>query len=265
MTAAREARGFGKARPRVALFFIALICVSAPDEARSHLLNMSRVTVAFHAGGLVRVDMALDLLVTFGSREAYYEASLLERPLQDPTLGALLAPVAAAVELTVSGAPVPLQLRALEFAVEDREAYLDPLNWPRAQLRLEGRLAQPSIASSVAQVRYSESFRFEEPIANTFSEPASGRTQTRWLVTGQRSPVFRLGNQGASIADLEPALPADPQAVVVVVKLRHVVAITNSTLLTTPPLLPPNQPPQPTFLKPPPSPPPPFIDPYLSK
>ena len=183
------------------------LALAAVSEARAHLLNMSRVTTSFHEDGRVHVDLALDLLLTLGSREAYYDASLLARPLRDPALSTLLAPLAGAVELTVDGTPVQLQLKTLEFEDETREAYLDPLNWPRAGLRLEGRLPDRRAARAIARVRYSEAFRFEEPIANTFSDLASGRTQTRWLVTGQRSPDFRLQVQGATDVESSPQVP----------------------------------------------------------
>ena len=163
---------------------------------------MSRAQVALLPGGGLEVRLALDLLVSAGSRERYFTLSQRPMPLADPEVRALLAPLPEAVVVTLGGRRLPLAVTAIAFPQDDREVFLDPLAWPRTDIVLRGDLAGLDAApgNTGLQVRYTAAFRFEEPIANTVIVEASGRSQTRWLVTEQGSPVFDASDWYAGVA-----------------------------------------------------------------
>ncbi|EED30399.1 conserved hypothetical protein [gamma proteobacterium NOR5-3] len=168
--------------------------------ANAHLLNMSKSSVSLADDGAVTVELAVDLLATAGSREAYWEWSQYSEPMSSPDLQKALAPLPGAIALTVDGERVALTLSELRFPKLPKEEYLDPLSWPRTELTLSGNIPLKTTPSTL-QITYLDSFRFEEPIANTLMEETSGRKQTRWLVTGQRSPAFTLDSAMAAAAD----------------------------------------------------------------
>lgn len=167
----------------------ALLCTANP--AWSHLLNMSKARVTLLPNGAIELRLALDLLVTAGSRERYHTLSEIPQPMQDPQALEVLTPLPDAIELTLGGTRLPLTLVSAKFPDASRDEFLDPLRWPRTELILSGRLGNATAAAaSDMRIRYSDRFRFEEPIANTFEDTQSGVTQTRWLVTEQISPAF---------------------------------------------------------------------------
>ena len=182
-------RGTATSLP-AALLLLLIASLAGPVEA--HLLNMSKARIELQPAGKVELRLNLDLLVTAGSREAYFALSQKENPLARDEVRELLAPLPGAIELTLGGLRVPLELRELRFPQEPQEVFLDPLRWPRTELVLAGDLAQLTKAplDTGLRVTYTDGFRFEEPIASSFFEPLSERSQTRWLVTGQTSPVF---------------------------------------------------------------------------
>lgn len=157
----------------------------------AHLLNMSTSTVTLQRDGGVEVSLELDLLRSAGSRETYFNLSLIDAPLSDPAVQALLAPLPNAVRLEAAGQRIPLRLVAIEFADASRDVYLDPFEWPLATIRLRGeRQATEVLTEAGLVVRFDDSFRFEEPIANTIIDEQSQLSQTRWLVSNQNSPTF---------------------------------------------------------------------------
>jgi len=169
--------------------------------AQSHLLNMSKSSVRIAEDDGVTIDLALDLLATAGSRDTYWAWSQLDTPLESPDVQTALAPLPTAIALASNGTAVPLTLQSLSFPKLSKDEYLDPLGWPRAKLTLRGQIQRPATAQIALQVSYTDAFRFEEPIANTLIDEKNDRKQTRWLVTGQRSPTFLL--QGKSVATAE--------------------------------------------------------------
>lgn len=191
---------------------LALLLVAV--SANAHLLNMSKSSVSIAGDGGITVELALDLLATAGSREAYWEWSQYGQPMNSPQLQKALAQLPGALALTADGEPVALRLRELQFAKLPKEDYLDPLGWPRTELVLSGKLPSKT-APSTLQITYLDSFRFEEPIANTLIDERSGRKQTRWLVTGQHSPAFKLNSAitaaaGAPSAAATSSTATDP-------------------------------------------------------
>lgn len=167
---------------------------ASPTSA--HLLNMSKARVILQPGGNIELRLALDLLLTAGSRDAYFELSRIPNAIRSPEVRETLGGLADAVSLNLGGVRVPLALADVRFPQEPREVFLDPLAWPRTELTLRGSLASlPTPPTDRGlRVRYDDSFRFEEPIANTFEDTAAGTTQTRWLVSNQTSPIFDAGH-----------------------------------------------------------------------
>lgn len=197
------------------------------EAANAHLLNMSKSSVSIAADGNVSIALALDLLVTAGSRETYWAWSQLERPLDSEAVSAALAPLPAAIALSANGTLVRLQLQSLTFPKLTKDEYLDPLSWPRAKITLGGQIPLPATQSTTLpttlpttlQVSYTDGFRFEEPIANTLIDEQAQRKQTRWLVTGQRSPDFLLqsaiaapGTPSADVSETDSLTPKAPFA-----------------------------------------------------
>ena len=189
------------------LFALLLLAASA----QAHLLNMSKSSVSLADGGAVTVELALDLLATAGSRETYWEWSQYSDPMNSPDLQKALAQLPSAVALTADGEPVALTLRELRFPKLPKKDYLDPLGWPRTEVLLSGKIPF-AIAPSTLQITYLDSFRFEEPIANTLIDERSGRKQTRWLVTGQHSPDFKLTSASPSVAEAAAPNPTSESA-----------------------------------------------------
>lgn len=181
-----------KTAHRMLLLAVALLGASLAWPSSAHLLNMSKAQLTLQPGGVVSVDLALDLLVSVGARDAYFRYSTLQDPLSDAAVSALLAPLPDAVHLSLGGARIPLSLVSVRFPDAPERVFLDPLRWPRTDITLRGDLSalEQTPVDGGLLVRYDDSFRFEEPIANTIMDATSGLSQTRWLVTDQPSPAF---------------------------------------------------------------------------
>ncbi|MEM6819692.1 MAG: HupE/UreJ family protein [Pseudomonadota bacterium] len=174
----------------LAIALMVLLGVAAPAEA--HLLNMSRVAVSLEDGGTVEVELELDLLRTAEDRASYFALSQRPDPMNDGVVREVLAALPESVELVVAQARVEFQLVEIAFANEPESVYLDPFSWPRARLRLRGVLPRPVSAANntLLDLRFTDLFFFEEPIATTVIDTTTGASKTRWLVTGQRLPSF---------------------------------------------------------------------------
>ena len=125
---------------------IALLLFAA--SANAHLLNMSKSSVSIAEDGGITVELALDLLATAGSREAYWEWSQYSEPMNSADVQKALAPLPGAVSLTADGVPVALTLIELQFPKLPKEDYLDPLGWPRTELVLRGKLPSKTAPST---------------------------------------------------------------------------------------------------------------------
>ncbi|MEM9760306.1 MAG: HupE/UreJ family protein [Pseudomonadota bacterium] len=182
-------------RLALAAGLLLILILTPATQTAAHLLNMSKARILLQPGGDIELHLALDLLLTAGSRDAYFELSRISDPMSSPEVRETLGGLADAVSLTLGGVRVPLALADVRFPREPRKVFLDPLAWPRTELTLRGSLASlPRTPTDRGlRVRYDDSFRFEEPIANTFEDTAAGTTQTRWLVSNQTSPIFDAG------------------------------------------------------------------------
>lgn len=208
VAAVRDAvRSLARARPVLLLLLGLLLAVPA---GQAHLLNMSRVEVALEPGQRVVVTLRLDLSRPLGGPEAYYAASRAAEPLAEPRLAKLAEAVARATEVRAGGVRVPLAPVTLVMPDAPRAHFVSTLQWPRAELRLAGRLpagARPEGAG--LQAVFVPTFRFEEPIAVTLRDPFAERSKTRWLVAEQPSPVLKAPGWFASplVAGKDPVEP----------------------------------------------------------
>lgn len=212
---ARPIPSSGSSLRRAALCW--LLLASIAQAAHAHLLNMSLVDLTVAADGMVEVRLALDLSSELGGPAAYYAASRAVSPLEDAELNVLAQRAAGAVVLLHDETRVPLRPIALHMPRDALEVFLSGRAWPRADLRLRGSLAAAADTGAV-RVVFAPSFTFEEPIAVTLREGATGRTVTRWLIAGQRSPLLGLGRAGAPVA---AAIDAEPVQAIVTRYLRQ--------------------------------------------
>ena len=172
---------------------------------------MSLVQVDFLPERQVELQLELDLMVSAGSRQAYYELSQLPAPMDQPRVQVLLADLTQAIDLNVGGRGTPLSPVSIEFPRGDADTYLDPFSWPRTRIVLAGELPDAAAnAAPVARVRFLGSFVFEEPIATTLQLPQEDRRMTRWLVPGQLSPPFDVAAWLGRADSADPALAAAP-------------------------------------------------------
>ncbi|MFN2288042.1 MAG: HupE/UreJ family protein [Chromatocurvus sp.] len=178
------------------------------------------------------MSLELDLMVSAGSREAYYALSRLPEPLHQPSVQALLMRMIDAIELEVGGSVMALAPQSIDFPAGGRDTYLDPFSWPRTRIVLAGTLPEPAAdVAPVARVRFLGSFVFEEPIATTLQVTAEDRRMTRWLVPGQYSPDFDVAAWQGNATRADPMLTAGPvlaeqwqQAVdYAVIGFRHII------------------------------------------
>jgi hypothetical protein len=175
-----------------------LICVAwvlPATVAHAHLLNMTKAQAAIAADGTVTVTLQIDLNRAAGGGAAYHALSLVQDPLADTKTRALLDSLASAIEITRDGTAAPLSVQRAKLPDAPLSTFIDPLAWPMTDVVLTGRLP-PGDAPVTG--RFTAAFRFEEPIALTLTDLATGRNMTRWLVTAQMTPPFRTGTGGGA-------------------------------------------------------------------
>ena len=162
--------------------------------AQAHLLNMTTVMLQVEETQTLALSYEIDLSAAFESREAYYEASLLAKPLAAPQIKAILHKLSQALVVRINGEVQALDWQYLSFnaVAEEKATYLNQLMWPmtkiQAQAHLPARMALHEISA-----QFTADFRFEEPIALTITD--NNKQMTRWLITMQQSPVFALDGQ----------------------------------------------------------------------
>ena len=185
------------------LLIACLILTAAPVQA--HLLNMSRVNIQLLDQHRVLVTAQLDLTRAFGSAAAYFSASQVTEPLSDRRIVEQLRLAANAIDLRVGDVRVHLTPISIAFVEQTLADYQSPLEWPRATVRFEGRLAAASSPQhSGVRVRFDDGFVFEEPIATTLQSSTDEQVVSRWLVTFQSSPQLKAP-RWFSISGLQPA------------------------------------------------------------
>ena len=182
-------RAWRRWAPLVFLGLWALL-VSGPGEA--HLLNMTKVMVNIQPAGELSIDLQVDMSRAAGGPLEYYRLSQLVKPADDPVFVQLTERLVHAIDLRLDGTPIGVRLVKIELPRLSKEDFVNPLNWPMTQVRLQGTLPRPLHDARTLQGVMGTSFPFEEPISLTFSLDAEQRTMTRWLVAGQTSPMFAL-------------------------------------------------------------------------
>ena len=175
---------------------------------QAHLLNMTKVQISIDADGGVVADLQVDLSRSAGGGLTYYRFSRVAQPLQDPEVRALLDRLGDAIALHWGEERIRLAVTSASLPDVSKEAFLDPLSWPMTQIQFKGALSAQWQRSQVGlQAVFQPGFHFEEPIALTFFSVPEHRSQTRWLVTSQKSARFPL--PGTTLADSPRAASAD--------------------------------------------------------
>lgn len=193
-------RSIGQRCAAIALLWL----LSGPVAA--HLLNMTEALFEVAADGSARLVLDLDLTREFGSDADYYEFSRTPaEALSQGELAARWERLAAAIELHQPGPAgttrVPLQWLEVEppagFSLAD---FQSPFVWPRTRVVLAAQVDRRRPVT----LRFSNRFRFEEPIATRMVDGASELKRSRWLVANQRGPLLPLA------AGVEPAQDSTP-------------------------------------------------------
>ncbi|MEO0576514.1 MAG: HupE/UreJ family protein [Pseudomonadota bacterium] len=156
---------------------------------------MSRIDIMLIDEQQVLITAQLDLTRAFGSADAFFEAAQVSSPMRDAMIITKLATAAQAIELFAGGVRIDLRATDIEFPVVALADFRSPLEWPRATITFAGILPSQSTPTDAGiQVRFTDGFVFEEPLATTIRSLPDGVSKSRWLVTFQRSPVVAAPN-----------------------------------------------------------------------
>jgi len=166
---------------------------------QAHLLNMSSITLNVAEQNKLHISYDIDPTVQLGNREAYYQISQLEQPLQQPEVKALLAELAAATVIRIDGQVANIEWQYEDFITQKLSAddYHDPLQWPKTIIKATAELNDLSEHKQLS-AQFLTNFVFEEPIELTITD--GERKLTRWLIALQSSPAFAMTADGANIA-----------------------------------------------------------------
>jgi adenine deaminase len=167
-----------------------LACLFLPiTAAQAHLLNMTKAQAAIAADGAVTVTLQVDLNRAAGGGAAYHALEPRAGPARGPD----------------DARPArPPRRRDRDHARRrggvTRRAAREAARCAAGDLRRSAGLADDRRRAHRARLppgdapvtgRFTAAFRFEEPIALTLTDVATGRNMTRWLVTAQTTPPFR--------------------------------------------------------------------------
>lgn len=161
-------------------------------NAHAHLLNMSRVQITVLDNGQIQADFEVDLSREIGGNQRYFELSQNTQAQLRPKMKTILARLIDSSKLRYDGQILPWSVLQVDLPDKPKEDFFSGLAWPMTHIRLHSQLPAESINSGHLIVTFSDPFLFEEPIALTFLQPATGRKMSRWLVPNQQSPVFAL-------------------------------------------------------------------------
>lgn len=194
---------------------LALLCfligLSGASTSSAHLLNMSEVSVTVDAFDVATVSLRLDLTRELGSDDAYYTFAQTPGPELRANYADLISQLTAAIALVIDGQSIPLTFNGIELPTEaSLDDFKSPFVWPRTEFRFSAQLLGPS---SQMQLTFQKQMTFEEPIALVMRHTTSGLSKSRWLVTGQRSPIFLYADPehlGSELAELPPELIPNP-------------------------------------------------------
>ncbi len=185
---------------------LCLMLMTSAQQGSAHLLNMTNATVELQPGRQLELKLTLDLMLTAGSREAYYELS--KKSQSDPAVQQILETLLSAVVLESGNTRIALAVKSIHFAEASRDEYLSPLTWPRADIVMVAVSEIPELITAAdLRINFNGSFHFEEPIATTFIVTDSQRSMTRWLVAGQYSPLFSTQGWNDSVNTAQTSSP----------------------------------------------------------
>jgi hypothetical protein len=172
--------------------------------ANSHLLNMTEAALSVDREGFVSINLNIDLSRSMDTSEAYFD---LATNLQQSSNLAIWSSIGDAIMVENAGQRVPLIF--IEAGSEKSyilKDFLDPLTWPK--LRLTFKSLEPLKPEDFAlDVTFTSGFFFEEPISLALSVENHQTRMGRWLVTNQRSPILKNGDE--AITENKPPILAD--------------------------------------------------------
>ena len=150
---------------------------------------MTEAIAEIDQNGHISISIQLDLLVEFGSAEAYFAASLTDS--QQAPESEMFKRLADAIEVFQQDSSIKLRVTDVQWpAGYDLGDYQSQIAWPRTTVKLTGQLN----SNVPVAIRFTPAFTFEEPVALTIRSPDTGKSKSRWLVAGQTSPRFEPGN-----------------------------------------------------------------------
>ena len=184
---------------------LVVVLQSLSAAINAHLLNMTEATFTVNAEQQVEVTVLIDLLRSTDGPKEYYELAM------DPNsqeYAKLFEKLALAINITQGKDNIPLAFKSanpLQSPVLND--FEDPFEWPRISVVLGSDRLLKSLEHPLT-VTFRPSFVFEEPISVTLIGVVSGQRMSRWLITDQPSPKFRLADTSTSNEEFDVKLEA---------------------------------------------------------
>ena len=175
------------------------------SEAGAHVLNITRVRVAFDDSSVFRAEIAIDLTTLIGTGGAYYEMSILPPDQQAAAIRDLVPRVLEEIQFHFGGQRVVPILKSWKMPAADRATYEDYYVGKMTVLEFEGAVppGRPPfrlVTGELGGVEY--------PLAYTCERPDRGVQRTRFLeIATQPSEPFdydTVRGEGVAAASVTP-------------------------------------------------------------
>ena len=163
------------------------------SAAEAHVLNITRVRVAFDDSSTFRVEIAIDLTTLIGTGGGYYEMSILPPDQQAAAINTLVPRVLEEIQFHFGGQRVVPVLKSWKVPVADRATYEDYYVGKMTVLDFEGAVppGRPPF-----QLVTGELGGVEYPLAYTCERPDRGVQRTRFLeIATQPSEPFNYDTE----------------------------------------------------------------------
>ena len=179
---------------------------------------MTEAIAEIDQSGHISFSIELDLLVEFGSAEAYFAASLTDSQMAPES--EMFMRLADAIEVFQEDSRTRLRVTDVQWpAGYDLGDYESQIAWPKTTVKLAGQLN----SNAPVAIRFTSAFTFEEPVALTIRSPDTGKSKSRWLVAGQTSPRFDPGNLEVEVTNVSLGDSVRQGVDFVVHGFRHIV------------------------------------------
>lgn len=189
---------------RLLLRWLPGLALAAPAPAAAHLLNMTRVAVAFGAGPEIRVTADIDLSQALGGTDGYAALLAADPAAQERTTRELGQRLDGWIAVQADGQRLPLRFIRGRVPQVAPESAGDP--GVAVMTTFELAAAWPAGAKVLALATTAQA-PLEYPVALSCLAPAHQVAITRWIeLPGTASREFTV--PGAVLADLVPAAPA---------------------------------------------------------